>query len=472
MSATLTRPQPIPLIGSTATDVEGFRVGTHTDSAGNTKDWALPEIEEAAAAYNESLGIHEAPVLHGHSGSYAYGWISGASVADGTLLLNYKDVESEFARRVNERRHPKRSISFYEPDSPNNPTPGRWNIRHIAYLPAPGEDNPAVKGLSDHKFAAPPPEHLYEFADEWIGRKSYGLQIVHQILQGMRDRAIEANGLDAANEQFPPDMLSELQNVADRKYLTPDEYDMLESRIRFVEGRIDNLFDALERRLAGYEASQRELETMYSQQGNPSMTVNANASAAGDSQTSKTSEAPAASDTQPAATPSADFSQQFAEFSQAITSLTDVVKDVQSTLATQGAEIAAQRQRQKESDIRSFAQAMVGEARMRPTEMENEIERLSKLDDENAVLQFGEADDECITPLAFAKQEIRNRPPMWNNSRLPTNRSDAPEYSDEGDRLEEGFDAESVRQHRKVEAYQKEHDCSYAEAMEACKVAV
>ena len=49
-------------------------------------------------------------------------------------------------------RFKKRSASFYPPEHPNNPTPGKWHLRHVAFL---GAQPPAVKGLRDFKDGAP-----------------------------------------------------------------------------------------------------------------------------------------------------------------------------------------------------------------------------------------------------------------------------------------------------------------------------
>ncbi|MBF0186018.1 MAG: hypothetical protein HQM06_16735, partial [Magnetococcales bacterium] len=60
-------------------------------------------------------------------------------------------------------RFKKISASFYPPDSPNNPTPGLFALRHIAFL---GAQPPAIKGLPDAKFADDGP-HI-EFQEEIV----------------------------------------------------------------------------------------------------------------------------------------------------------------------------------------------------------------------------------------------------------------------------------------------------------------
>lgn len=132
----------------TARGIQLFPVGLHIDSQGKAKAWELAELQEMADAYNSVSGSkHEAPILIGHDGNTSYGWLERCYVEGQVLLGDYKEVDPEFAEGVNAGRHKKRSISIYPRDHPNNPTPGKLNIRHVAYVGV-----PAVKGMTDHKF--------------------------------------------------------------------------------------------------------------------------------------------------------------------------------------------------------------------------------------------------------------------------------------------------------------------------------
>lgn len=450
-TATLTRPNPIPLVQDKAFGVEAFRAGLQTDGAGQSKLWTVEELKEAADAYNESLGNHEAPVLHGHQGSYAYGWIARAYVDGNTLKLDYRDVDATFASGVNARRHPKRSIGFYDPSHPNNPTPGKWNINHIAYLPAPGETNPAVKGLSDHKFSVEP-TNTYQFAEEWVGKPVPGMEAVLETLTAWREMVIEASGIEAAEKQVPAEALEDLREAIATKVVTLEDYDYLNSRMNYLQEEVAELRRQL------YQSQtqlQEEIRMTYAE------TKDAAPEAT-------TPEAPAP------ATP--DLSGQFAAMTQVIGTLTQTVQDLtqtvqdlQSDVTTQKAALNEQRAKFHEADIRAFVQEMVTERKIAPGDVEAEIANLSKMDNSNPVINFGET---SLTPLAFAKQEIRRRRPLWSNSRMPTSFSEAPGAIDEGGDTDERFDAESSRQHREVLRYQAEHKCSYLEAMKACNVTV
>ena len=104
------------------------------------------------ASYSPQL--REAPLCVGHPQDNlpAYGWVKSVGRnAQGVLTIATHSVEPQFAEMVAARRFPKRSASFYPPNSPNNPTPGKWYLRHVAFL---GAQPPAIAGLKDIQFAA------------------------------------------------------------------------------------------------------------------------------------------------------------------------------------------------------------------------------------------------------------------------------------------------------------------------------
>lgn len=131
--------------------IEIFRAGRQVDDAGNAHEFSEADVAGIAAAYTPSL--REAPLTVGHPASNlpAYGWVKGLAAAAGVLTMNPHQVEPQFAEMVQAGRFKKRSASFYPPASPNNPAPGRWYLRHVAFL---GAQPPAVAGLKDIQFSA------------------------------------------------------------------------------------------------------------------------------------------------------------------------------------------------------------------------------------------------------------------------------------------------------------------------------
>lgn len=129
--------------------IEIFRAGTHTDASGREMIFSSRDVEEAARAYSPDL--HEAPVVVGHPAhdDPAYGWVTGLRVENDVMLADVGQVHDEFAGMVRDGRFKKISASFYLPNSPRNPKPGVFYLRHVGFL---GAQPPAVKGLKSPTF--------------------------------------------------------------------------------------------------------------------------------------------------------------------------------------------------------------------------------------------------------------------------------------------------------------------------------
>jgi hypothetical protein len=147
--ATTTPPATLP---STLPDgIEIFRAGRHLDDAGVAHHFSEADLDGMAASYSPAL--REAPLTVGHPKDNlpAYGWVKAVTrTPAGTLAITPHQVEPQFAEMVQAGRFKKRSASFYPPHAPNNPTPGKWYLRHVAFL---GAQPPAVAGLKDIQFS-------------------------------------------------------------------------------------------------------------------------------------------------------------------------------------------------------------------------------------------------------------------------------------------------------------------------------
>lgn len=129
---------------------EIFKSGTRCDSSGRTVTISEADVQAAAAAYDPAL--HEAPIVIGHpkDTAPAWGWVGSLKASGGVLSADFAQVDSDFAEAVRTGRYKKISASFYPPESPNNPKPGVWYLRHVGFL---GAQPPAVKGLAAVSFA-------------------------------------------------------------------------------------------------------------------------------------------------------------------------------------------------------------------------------------------------------------------------------------------------------------------------------
>lgn len=127
--------------------IEIFRPGHHIDDAGGVHSFSPADVAAMVSAYDPAL--REAPLTVGHPKDNlpAYGWVKGLAVnAAGHLAMETHQVLPQFAEWVDSKLYKKRSASFYPPTAPNNPKPGTWYLRHVAFL---GAQPPAIAGLAD-----------------------------------------------------------------------------------------------------------------------------------------------------------------------------------------------------------------------------------------------------------------------------------------------------------------------------------
>ncbi|ECD3767980.1 peptidase [Salmonella enterica subsp. salamae serovar 42:b:e,n,x,z15] len=182
-----------------------FRAGTHTDMHGRRINFSDADLNEIAQNYNPAL--HEAPIVVGHPKTDApsYAWVSGIKKDRDGLKAEPRDIDPQFAELVKNRRYSKVSASFYCPDSPGNPTPGKYYLRHVGFL---GAQPPAIKGLKPVSFAEDE-EGVVEFAD-------WSLQTTASLFSRIRDFIISQFGLEKADSVVPDYMIDSLRDEAIR----------------------------------------------------------------------------------------------------------------------------------------------------------------------------------------------------------------------------------------------------------------
>ncbi len=129
-------------------EIEAFRAGTPA-----SKGITAAQIAEAASSFNPAA--QRAPVVMGHPGNDqeapAFGVLSGARVEGSSLFVKIKDLAKEAVDGVRQSRILNRSMAFWHPDHPSNPTPGKLSLRHLGLL---GGALPAIPGLPPLRFSA------------------------------------------------------------------------------------------------------------------------------------------------------------------------------------------------------------------------------------------------------------------------------------------------------------------------------
>ena len=182
--------------------LEIFKPGRHTAMSGAEISFSESDLKATAEAYDPKL--HEAPLVVGHPkiDAPAYGWVKSLAYGD-TLQAEPDQVDPAFAELVNAGRFKKISASFFTPDSPHNPKPGVYYLRHVGFL---GAQPPAIKGLRQASFADDA-EGVVEFAD-------LDDMIAASLFRRLRDWIIGRFGQDEADKVIPGDAVGALEQMA------------------------------------------------------------------------------------------------------------------------------------------------------------------------------------------------------------------------------------------------------------------
>lgn len=163
-------------------------------------------MAEIAASYDPAL--KQAPLVKGHPADDdpAYGWVVSLSAdADGNLFAtDAKQIDASFSEEVHGGSFKYISVSLYTPTSSNNPTPGRYYLKHVGFL---GAKAPAVSGLRPVEFSE----------DEGVLTLSMEAEVVRPVVRlfrRMRDWMIEQFGIEKADEVLSDWEISILEEAA------------------------------------------------------------------------------------------------------------------------------------------------------------------------------------------------------------------------------------------------------------------
>ena len=182
-----------------------FKPGKHVAMSGASLNFSESDLAATVRAYDPAL--HEAPLVIGHPkhDAPAAGWVKSLTNSAQGLIAEPHQVAPEFAEQVASGAYKKISASFYHPDSPSNPVPGVYYLRHVGFL---GAQPPAVKGLRPIELAEGE-EGVVEFAD-------FGHETSAGLFRRLRDWLIGERGLEVADQVIPSWQIESLSEVARR----------------------------------------------------------------------------------------------------------------------------------------------------------------------------------------------------------------------------------------------------------------
>lgn len=121
-----------------------FQAGTHVASSGEERTFSAADLAATANTYDPALFDAPAVIGHPEHNGPAWGWVESLAIKGGMLWAKLRDLDASFIEMVRAKRFKKISASFYLPDSPANPKPGVFYLRHVGFL---GAAAPALKTL-------------------------------------------------------------------------------------------------------------------------------------------------------------------------------------------------------------------------------------------------------------------------------------------------------------------------------------
>lgn len=239
---------------STSKPIHIFKPGRHTAMSGAVLEFTEHDLAASAQAYNPA--VHEAPLVVGHpkADAPAYGWVKSLAFAENGLQAEPDQIDAAFAELLQAGRFKKVSASFYTPDSPANPVPGVYYLRHVGFL---GAQPPAIKGLKQAEFADG--TDFVEFS-EWDDVQ------VASLFRNIREWIIGKFSQEEADQIIPQYAVQQLEQsaadeLAEEQQTQMDAMDGILPTPAFTENPTgDTMSDQDKARLAELEAENTRLK--------------------------------------------------------------------------------------------------------------------------------------------------------------------------------------------------------------------
>ena len=183
--------------------VEVLKVGTFRDMHGRDITVTRDDLTELATSYDTAR--YRAPVVIGHPKveDNAWGVIERFEVDGDSLYAIEGQVDAQFSAFRDAGHYAERSLSYFLPDSPNNPTPGKKHAKHLGFL---GGAAPAVPGLERLQgrqrvaaLAAFDPDDTQVVSLSMRNDRRWGFATAASLFRRIRDWAIEQYGTEKAD---------------------------------------------------------------------------------------------------------------------------------------------------------------------------------------------------------------------------------------------------------------------------------
>lgn len=209
--------------------VEIFRGGERTASNGRKYFFRTEDLDQIVETYSPEK--FRAPLILGHKtfgrsdrelaeSELSFGVASRLKRTGDRLYALFDRVAPEVREWIEQGRIVDRSASFYPPNSPNSPSPGKWALRHIGLL---GKTAPSVKNMTPLNLS----ENLM-FSDSPGIVFNETMNNTSQIFTGIRDALVEIHGIETAESIIPDSLIASFEEEAKLNYQDSSDTKMTE----------------------------------------------------------------------------------------------------------------------------------------------------------------------------------------------------------------------------------------------------
>jgi hypothetical protein len=401
------------------------KVGNHRDKLNRPYPITEADLSEYVESYDPKR--YRAPLIfrhntHGKSdvelsaSKFAFGFPQKLKRVGDEVKAVFSKISPVAKKWIDEGNVIALSPSFYYPNSPNNPTPGKKSLRHIALL---GTEQPAIAGMPleltpTELSATEDDETCYSFtaaAQAGAGCLEFSMgSTLPQLFQRLREYLIADKGADEAEKILPSEMLSRL---TDDSYYDPGQWQWGE--INALRQQLDDL--------------QGTVKMLLKEELNEG---------------------------------SASFSQggQMAAIEDVLTETVPEVRNPREVeLEAELAEARKQLEQQRRKDTADFVSAHVSRGALLPGEAEGVTEVLLSLDAAQPIeLSTADGGKKAASQAGVLKSLLNRLEPTITYGEIATGTGE--ESGDSYDfQAAQGYEVSDEKKtlHRKALAYQKQH---------------
>lgn len=403
------------------------------------------------------------------------------------LYAQFDKLSKNFAEWVRNKQIHSVSSSFYLPNSPNNPYPGKWSLRHIAGL---GSTPPACKGLAP---LPEPPSDWAEFAEYPLSLdfseesdiadftcgctiKKYGKYPMMQspwtvtadLFQSYREYLIESEDLETADRVLPSEKINELRMLADLDNSKQQQVYDLQSQIAELRQEYDYMASSKkEEKYSPY--SYEEMKDYKAKMKKAGVTAADAAEALGMDEMDI--ESILSGETEP----TEDQRKQidgYLKMAMKNVEMAESLEIREQELIEREEAIVAKERALEYRDVSSFVEGLVSEGKVKAAKKEDTITLI--LNTPNHIeVEFSEAVG-TKTPRQVLMEDLTDRP-AWNfNETIVKDENDpvSPDFSE----VPKGVSSQSVQQHQAIIGWCKQNNkdhnkaADYSEAMIALNI--